>query len=95
MVQREKLERTEKNLDEINTTLRYSQKNINGIKVHLIGMFACSHIVLFANIAIPNYRVFLEVWKITLVGEETLNQPQVTLAMQPVDQATPLQLVKS
>ncbi|XP_034230735.1 synaptosomal-associated protein 29 [Thrips palmi] len=32
MVQREKLERTEKNLDEINTTLRYSQKNINGIK---------------------------------------------------------------
>lgn len=33
MVQREKLERTEKNLDEINTTLRYSQKNINGIKV--------------------------------------------------------------
>lgn len=33
MIQREKLERTEKNLDEINTTLRYSQKHINGIKV--------------------------------------------------------------
>ncbi|KAK3921023.1 Synaptosomal-associated protein 29 [Frankliniella fusca] len=32
MIQREKLERTEKNLDDINTTLRYSQKHINGIK---------------------------------------------------------------
>lgn len=32
MRQREKLERTDKQLDEINATLRFSQKHINGIK---------------------------------------------------------------
>lgn len=31
-VQREKLENTNRNLDEINTSLRHSQKHINGIK---------------------------------------------------------------
>lgn len=35
MVQREKLERTEKQLDDINSTLRFSQKHINGIKVSI------------------------------------------------------------
>lgn len=30
--QREKLEKTDKQLDEINATLRFSQKHINGIK---------------------------------------------------------------
>lgn len=32
MRQREKLEKTDKQLDEINATLRFSQKHINGIK---------------------------------------------------------------
>lgn len=32
MRQREKLEKTDKQLDEINSTLRFSQKHINGIK---------------------------------------------------------------
>lgn len=32
MRQREQLERTDKRLDEINSTLRFSQKHINGIK---------------------------------------------------------------
>ncbi|KAJ1520209.1 hypothetical protein ONE63_004419 [Megalurothrips usitatus] len=32
LIQREKLERTERQLDDINSTLRYSQKHINGIK---------------------------------------------------------------
>lgn len=32
--QREQLERTEKRLDDINNTLRFSQKHIQGIKVN-------------------------------------------------------------
>lgn len=32
MLQREKLEKTDKQLDDINNTLRFSQKHINGIK---------------------------------------------------------------
>jgi hypothetical protein len=33
--QREQLERTEKRLDDINNTLRFSQKHIQGIKVKI------------------------------------------------------------
>jgi synaptosomal-associated protein 29 len=35
--QREQLERTEKRLDDINNTLRFSQKHIQGIKVKIRG----------------------------------------------------------
>lgn len=43
--QREQLERTEKRLDDINNTLRFSQKHIQGIKVKIrVFLLTSNHI---------------------------------------------------
>ena len=44
--QREQLERTEKRLDEINNTLRFSQKHIQGIKVKIRVFLLTSNLAL-------------------------------------------------
>jgi len=54
--QREQLERTEKRLDDINNTLRFSQKHIQGIKVKIrVFLLTSNHISydLYSSLIFP------------------------------------------
>jgi hypothetical protein len=56
--QREQLERTEKRLDDINNTLRFSQKHIQGIKVKTGVFLLTSNLALFIVASMNTLKIF-------------------------------------
>lgn len=64
--QREQLERTEKRLDDINNTLRFSQKHIQGIKVKIRVFLLTSKHALSIVASMNTLRTFYP-WKVGIV----------------------------
>jgi hypothetical protein len=64
--QREQLERTEKRLDDINSTLRFSQKHIQGIKVKIRVFLHTSKRALSIVASMNTLRIFYP-WKVGIV----------------------------
>lgn len=56
--QREQLERTEKRLDDINSTLRFSQKHIQGIKVKIRVLLLTSNLAWSVVTSINTLKIF-------------------------------------
>jgi len=56
--QREQLERTEKRLDDINNTLRFSQKHIQGIKVKIRVFLPTSNLALSIVASMNTLNIF-------------------------------------